>query len=357
MATDKIKKDMNTNGTKCSESMKHSGITSDNTNDLKKSENEELPNELDDSDNKTIEPKGSQLESDDYDTEKTEIKGLSMELDEKRKTKEEPEKRISESVKDSDAKKPECNDSEKSEDEVLPNELDDSEGKTTEDDSDTKKTDIKGLSMELDDSNNEKRKTEDLPNEPDKRIHESPEDCDAKKPECGKSRVTVSTRTDDSVTSVDHSDGWKTKPHRPDTETDRDSKTQSCYNKSLSCSDDTDATNNSDSKQVSRCRAETTRNMSSSQNDTVDVSLDKSKTAIDKSLCDASCSKSVHDTNKSTTSDTKAVLMTCLTGDAASMVLKLTDAEVVTKCVDTLKKLFPDEVSWFLHVTVLTQML
>ena len=82
---------------------------------------------------------------------------------------------------------------------------------------------------------------------------------------------------------------------------------------------------------------------------TNDASRATAGSSSDASHCDANsnCCKSLHDMRCSV-SDAKvggrAVLMTCLSGDAVTMVAKLTDAQVVTKCVKTLKKLFPDEV-------------
>ena len=96
---------------------------------------------------------------------------------------------------------------------------------------------------------------------------------------------------------------------------------------------------------TSRCHGDT-----ASDEVTNDASRATAGSSRDASHCDAdsNCCKSLHDSTRCGVSDAKAdaraVLMTCLSGDAVSMVAKLTDAQVVAKCVDTLKKLFPDEV-------------
>ena len=82
-------------------------------------------------------------------------------------------------------------------------------------------------------------------------------------------------------------------------------------------------------------------------NDASRASADSSRAT---SQCDtnSNCCKPLHDTTNCADANAgdRAVLMTCLSGDAVTMVAKLTDAQVVTKCVDTLKKLFPDEVGY-----------
>ena len=104
---------------------------------------------------------------------------------------------------------------------------------------------------------------------------------------------------------------------------------------------------------TSRCHGNT-----ASDEVTNDASRATAGSSRDTPHCDANsnCCKSHHDTTRCGVSDAKAdaraVLMTCLSGDAVTMVAKFTDAQVVTKCVETLKKLFPDEVghlflSWY----------
>ena len=117
---------------------------------------------------------------------------------------------------------------------------------------------------------------------------------------------------------------------------------------------DSDVTNHAEKSKVaveniaddtSRCHGST-----ASDEVTNDASRATACSSRDAPRCDANsnCCKSFHDTTRCSVSDAKegdrAVLMTCLSGDAVMMVAKLTDAQVVTKCVDTLKKLFPDEV-------------
>ncbi|KAK2192337.1 hypothetical protein NP493_33g03006 [Ridgeia piscesae] len=237
-----------------------------------------------------------------------------------------------------------ASDKQKVECEGLATKSNDSDAKKTEttgspmesDDSDIKKTENERLPKKLGDSDIEITETKDPPKESD-----SP-DTEATKELPVKSHDTSDgSPTDTMCVKPDQCQSDKSPSQTPVKDTDSDSKKcgTDC-SKRVSCSDDTDAMKDTNLTHMSHCQTDTICDTSMAPPaDTSRVKL------TDTSFCDANsnCKKSSCDINKHTTSDTKAVLMTCVTGDAVSMVSKLTDAEVVAKCVDVLKKLFPDE--------------